>query len=179
VRIVVQDFIDLPVVERCVKPAREPLGAAPGAAAGEMRNRPERGLDASGREPDRTGELSVEEEKLGVALRSEVGRVAAAIRFERRTRAQQSDPFEVIGRQRRSARKVEIDDRRGLRGAFEEAAHLEILPPRVGVARKKRRFCRTSRFFAHGTADYASIRATVPAGVHRRNSAPTSASITA
>ena len=45
-RILAEDFVHLPVVERRVQTAREPLGPAARSAAGDLRDGAQRRLDA-------------------------------------------------------------------------------------------------------------------------------------
>src|SRR5207253_2826536 len=97
-RILVQDLVNLTVVERGVEATGEPLGTASGATRGDLGDAPQGRLDASRREAHRTRKFGIEEQKFCDAFRPEVGRVAPAVRLERRTRPKESDPFEVVGR---------------------------------------------------------------------------------
>src|SRR5476649_1970415 len=83
VRVVIQDFVDLAVVERRVQPAGQPLGTSADSARGVLRHRAERRFDASRRKTHRALEFGIEEQKFGDALGPQIGRVMAAVRFER------------------------------------------------------------------------------------------------
>src|SRR5262249_41663762 len=82
-RIVVQDLVDLSIVERGVKASGHPLGTASSAASREDGNRPQRRLDPRRGKTHGTWELRVEQQELRDSVRPEIGRVAAAVRFER------------------------------------------------------------------------------------------------
>jgi len=82
-------------------------------------------------ETDRAREVGVEQQKLGNALGTDVGRVVAAIRLESRAGPEQGDPVGVIEPGTPGFRVVdeELVNQQGRRGcAFEETPGLQVLP---------------------------------------------------
>ncbi len=92
----------------------------------------ERSLQVVGRKADRMRKFVVEQQKLGHALRTQIGGVDLAVSFKRGAAPQQADPFHVLARVHRLSGgkfvEVDVEQARDGRGALDEPAHLDELP---------------------------------------------------
>ena len=138
-RIIAEDLVHLPVVERRAQPPRQPLRASPCWTARVPRNVPERPLELRRRKANRSRTFSVEQQELRHPFRPDVGRVSTAVPFKRRARAQQRDPVRLIERRRSGIALLDekrVEERRRRGGALEKAARLQVLLP-LGVPHRR------------------------------------------